>query len=194
MIDMTPRLMRPKVAQYISSRDYINEYACPACGEAVCATSYHARKGKIRCRSCRPKDQHKTSRDPRYMVWTGMKQRCNNPNSRSYPGYGGRGIKVCEEWQKFSGFMQWTEFPKYERGLQIDRIDNDGDYSPDNCRWVAPSVNARNRGYCKVTHGDVRAIRMLAWSGVGHSDIAKIFGVSKSEISHVMTFRIWGDI
>jgi hypothetical protein len=128
------------------------------------------------------------------MVWTGMKQRCNNPNSRSYPGYGGRGIKVCEEWQKFSGFMQWTEFPKYERGLQIDRIDNDGDYSPDNCRWVAPSVNARNRGYCKVTHGDVRAIRMLAWSGVGHSDIAKIFGVSKSEISHVMTFRIWGDI
>lgn len=191
---VAPILVRERIAQYIRSRDYINEYQCPDCENLMMSTKYHADKGKTRCKSCHPRECHKTSHDPRFMVWNGMKQRCKNPRSRSYPEYGGRGIRICPEWELFSGFMKWDRFDEYRKGLQIDRIDNDGDYSPDNCRWVTPSENARNTRSVKLTTDDVRVIRMLSWSGLSNSQVAEIFSVTASCISHIMTFRNWGDV
>lgn len=80
-----------------------------------------------------------------YFAWCSMKQRCTNPKDKGYPRYGGRGIKVCDRWM--NSFMNFLEdmgekpFPEY----QIDRSDNDLGYSPDNCKWVTPSVNSLNR-------------------------------------------------
>jgi len=71
-----------------------------------------------------------------------MKQRCYNPNNRSYKTYGGRGIKVCDEWRdNFMAFHDWAIANGYEEGLTIDRIDNDGDYEPNNCRWITLQEN-----------------------------------------------------
>ena len=72
-----------------------------------------------------------------------MKQRCTNPGKTGYKNYGGRGIKVCKHWEKFENFRD-DMLSTYKKGLQIDRIDNDGDYKPTNCRWVTRTENVRN--------------------------------------------------
>lgn len=80
-----------------------------------------------------------------YDVWLSMIHRCEDPKRGNYSSYGGRGITVCEEWHDANAFIDWAEVSGYAEGLQIDRIDNDGPYSPDNCRWVTAKQNARNR-------------------------------------------------
>jgi len=91
-----------------------------------------------------------TSSNPIYASWSAMKNRCNSLSSIYYPTYGGRGIKVCDEWlDKNTGFMNfynWCHKNSWEKGLHLDRIDNDKGYSPDNCRWVTSQENNRNRG------------------------------------------------
>ena len=74
-----------------------------------------------------------------------MKARCLNHKSVSYRNYGGRGIGICDEWLSFESFHEWAIANGYEDGLQLDRIDNDGDYCPNNCRWVSRDENMRNK-------------------------------------------------
>lgn len=88
-----------------------------------------------------PKNNQKLAR-----VWNGMKNRCYNSNTDNYKNYGGRGIKVCEEWfESSSRFIKWALNHGYKDGLQLDRIDVNGDYEPSNCRWVTAKTNSRNR-------------------------------------------------
>ncbi len=85
-----------------------------------------------------------------YWIWHTMVRRCHNPQAGDYDRYGGRGIAVCEEWRHdFAAFQAWALEHGYAEGLQCDRIDNDGDYRPDNCRWVTAGENALNRSSCQ---------------------------------------------
>ncbi|AGY48651.1 HNH endonuclease [Bacillus phage Spock] len=77
-----------------------------------------------------------------YTIWKNMKQRCYNPKRDFYYLYGAKGIKVWEEWHDFVPFMEWSMSNGYEEHLVIDRIDSDGDYTPDNCHWVTESYNS----------------------------------------------------
>ena len=92
------------------------------------------------------KSTHGHSAEPIYYVWNSMRQRCMNPKSTHYKNYGGRGIRVCDEWLTlFEPFYEWAMSHGYHEGLTIDRIDNDGNYEPCNCRWVTNKVQSNNR-------------------------------------------------
>jgi len=82
---------------------------------------------------------------PLFNTWRGMKERCQRSNHISYENYGNRGIGLCQSWQDFGVFAEWALTHGWEKGLQIDRIDNNESYSPANCRFVTHSENVRNQ-------------------------------------------------
>lgn len=108
---------------------------------------------------------HGLSRTPLYKVWGAIVNRCCNPSDLHYDRYGGRGIRICAEWRHDpEAFCKWCLDHGYKRGLQIDRIDNDKGYSPDNCRFVSRKENLRNTSQNKrlTLHGETKNIS--AWS------------------------------
>lgn len=88
---------------------------------------------------------HGETKTPLYRCWLSVKTRCNNPAVAEYPRYGGRGITLCAAWRDYVVFAEWARANGYRYGLEIDRIDNNGDYTPENCRFVTGKVNCNNR-------------------------------------------------
>jgi len=82
---------------------------------------------------------------PVYQTWRDMLQRCENPNDKRYKDYGGRGITVCPEWHDVKVFINWALASGWGKGLTLDRINNDGNYEPSNCRWATWKVQQRNK-------------------------------------------------
>jgi len=81
-----------------------------------------------------------------YGIWGGLKTRCNNKQNQRYLDYGGRGIKICQEWnESFEAFRDWSLKNGYKNNLEIDRKDNDSDYCPENCHWTTHKTNSRNK-------------------------------------------------
>lgn len=98
--------------------------------------------------------KHDMSYTNLYRRWRDMKSRCFNPNNCNYKHYGGRGITVCDEWLDFNNFKVWALNHGYSKELSIDRIDNNGNYEPNNCRWVTHNIQCINMRH-KNTSGYV---------------------------------------
>jgi hypothetical protein len=97
-----------------------------------------------------------------YEVWGAMKARCANPRHGAYINYGGRGIFVCKDWaESFESFYGWAS-PLYTDGLTLDRVDNDGEYSPSNCRFTTRAVNAINRRRFRGSNTGVAGVVYVA--------------------------------
>jgi hypothetical protein len=126
-----------------------------ACGGSFESQIRNVKSGRTSSCGCKKNRWSGYSTDRSlYNVWRHMNQRCTDSKVRNYHRYGGRGIKVCDDWQgSFNTFREWAIANGWERGFQIDRIDNDGDYSPNNCRFVTREENCRNRStnlYCEL--------------------------------------------
>ena len=109
-----------------------------------------------------------------YGCWCSMKERCGNPNNKSYKRYGARGIRVCEEWMDFKSFYDWARNNGYKEGLTIDRINNNGNYEPSNCRWTTTKEQNRNysRNHMITYKGETKCL----------ADWADQFGINRATV------------
>lgn len=141
----------------IKEKHQKNYYKCN-CGIEKLISQDSVRSGHTKSCGCLRKQltrsrtkTHGLADSKEYRVWSGMIQRCTNPNHSRYEDYGGRGITVCDRWLKFSNFIEDMGIRTTEKH-QLDRRDNNAGYSPENCRWATVTENARNaRSNLKIT-------------------------------------------
>lgn len=156
------------------------------CGNVKSVRSDSLKAGLVRSCGCMKKEQdrtnltaahtHKMSGTRIYEIWQGIKKRCYNMHDVRYDRYGGRGIKVCPEWKEsFPAFYDWAMQSGYNEKLTIDRINNDGDYCPENCRWANNKEQARNRSTnVRITIGNATKT-LTEWCEIFEIDSSVVF-------------------
>ena len=143
------------------------------CGNITLVSSTNIKGGHIKSCGCFQRESvgkinrtHGRSRTPEYRIWTQMKSRCYNPNTTDYKYYGGKGIKVCDKWVNSfeSFFMDMGKRPSLLH--TIDRIENNTDYTPENCKWATRKTQTRNRSNTKTLTYKGETKPMAAWAEI----------------------------
>ncbi len=148
------RFGRLVVLEFVPTEDKYSYWKCRCdCGNIITVRNSHILSGHTNSCGCLQKQKlrerlttHNLTDTRLYRIWHNMKQRCYNYNHNSYNSYGGRGIKICDTWiDDFQAFYEWAMSNGYKDNLSIDRIDNNGDYEPSNCRWTDKVIQSRNK-------------------------------------------------
>ena len=175
------------------------------CGNEKITNSTLLLKGKTKSCGClhientiNLKYKHGFTGSRLHNIWCGLFYRCENLNCKDWKYYGGRGIKVCDEWREFKRFRRWAINNGHKPKLVLDRIDNDGDYSPKNCRWISQGGNVRNSRATKLIVEEVKNIKgLLKIQKEGRirlKDIANMYGISIGGIHGIKSGRVWKEI
>lgn len=147
--------------KFVSGKSY---WICECvCGEERSIRADQLKSGVSKSCGCHNREvkrkmmtTHGDSNTKLHKRWVAMRQRCSNPKNSRYHNYGGKGVKVCSEWEDFKVFKDWSLKNGYKDSLTIDRIDNKGDYSPDNCRFISNEAQQLNKSTNRlVTIGKV---------------------------------------
>lgn len=184
---------RPAVHSRTAHGVAMYESTCRDCGR----TAVVGIKGVgHRCRACASKARatHGLSNHPLYRIIKSAEARCRYPATKDFKWYGGRGITVCQEWALHpERFIEWALTHGWKRGLELDRIDNDGNYTPENCRFITHRVNSQNRRTVVVTPEKARAVKALRDSGKTASDVGLIVGVSRQCVLQIWNGKTWSN-
>ena len=147
-------------------------YKCGFCGTEFKTCTYNVKSGNTESCGCynkrRASETHKihglqTTR--LYNIWADIKRRTLNPKHKSYNNYGGRGITICEEWLDIQNFYDWAMSNGYSDELSIDRIDNNKNYCPDNCRWATQTIQTRNQRIYKNNKSGYKGVSYTKETG-----------------------------
>ncbi len=145
-------------------------YKCDYCGEEFRANTYDIKRGTTKSCGCLRGKEHKLTKHKFYGTWSKMNHRCTNPKANNYKNYGARGIKVCEDWLDIKNFIEWAE-ETYIEGYTLDRIDNDGNYEPSNCRWADKTTQALNQ---RIRNTNKSGFVGVSWREDKHKWVARI--------------------
>ena len=165
------------------------------CGNTVNVFEQGLKTGRSKhCLKCKS-TKHGLHKHPLYGLLCCMKYRCNNIKSKDYAVYGKRGIRVCKEWSDNpTAFIEWGINNGYKKELQIDRIENDGNYEPSNCRFVTSQINNQNQSTTKLNIDDVKSIKFALENGIKGCKLASLYHVSKTTISSIKNNNSWGNV
>ena len=145
------------------------------CGTIHEVRLYHIEAGDSKqCRKC-GNTRHNQSDTKLFGIWQNLFTRCYNKNSSRYRWYGGRGITMCQDWYTFVPFKEWAESSNYSDTLTIDRINNNGNYEPDNCRWITNAENTNSYAWLRDNNGCIYR---------GFKVLAEELGMNMSTVSH----------
>lgn len=170
------------VINYVGRKNNNSIWKCQCdCGNIVEVRLSNLKSGKTKACGCLMKNgwgngkTHGLSKSRPFKIWQEMKSRCNNPNYTYYKNYGARGIKVCFEWKDFVNFYDWAMSNGYADDLTLDRIDNNGNYEPSNCRWVNRKCQANNtrRNHFLEYQGQIKTI--ANWSDTFNVPYSNIY-------------------
>lgn len=162
------------------------------CGNVKSARADSLQEGRVKSCGCLKKEQdminltkhhnHYMSGTRIYHIWIGLRNRCNKKTDIRHSNYGGRGIKVCKEWdESFESFYNWAIENGYSKDLTIDRIDVNGNYEPSNCRWVDIKTQCNNRRTnINITIGNTTKT-LMQWCEIFNLNYKKIYARYKSE-------------
>jgi hypothetical protein len=147
------------------------ECICKNCGKHFSVTGRNIREKKVKSCGCltfelksKAHRKHGMFGSRLYLSWAHMISRCSNKNDSAYKNYGGRGIKVCDEWKEsFENFEKWALEEGYNEKLTIDRIDVNGNYEPSNCRWATYTEQVRNRRSTVIVEIDGEKKPLAEW-------------------------------
>ena len=138
--------------------------------------------------------KHGLTKHPLYKVWQDMKTRCYNNNNVNYKNYGGRGIIVCEEWLNDpKAFYDFALSHGWSKDLTIDRIDNNGNYEPNNCHFITRAENNRNQRKTKLDWRRVRAMRTFHKNSPRTTTVqaGRLFGLSALHVWKIWNYKLW---
>lgn len=164
------------------------------CGNIKIVRSNSLINGSSKSCGCLRKKQYNLSATKEYGAWTGIKNRCLNKHCPEWHRYGGRGITICNRWKySFQNFLFDVGFATTSKH-QIDRINNDGNYEPSNCRWVTRAENVQNGSNAKLNVNKVLEIKEKLAKKERSFNIAKEYEVSKQTICAIKHGRTWKNI
>lgn len=130
-----------------------------------------------------------------YRIWMHMRERCNDPKNNRFELYGGRGISVCEQWKSFESFYEWAIQNGYDEKLTLDRIDVNGSYSPENCRWVTYKQQSNNKRNNKNITVDGETHTIAEWakiSGIKYQTLYRRIVILKWDVKEAITIPLNG--